>query len=714
MLSPNEIGKKEKELTTLEAAVTDLPDSVVEEFLEFKIAPESLPEPKWGPIGKEVYERTYSRLNGSAKETWAETVRRVVLGNLSYAGEELQIENEAVDLFREIYSFGILPAGRHLSSTGTALENNRNCFLSGWENKTSVHFEWTAKILFLGGGVGANYSSDLMSVTEPIANGVKVSIYVSPDHPDFLAVKEAAGDSFKELSGGDLVYSVLDNREGWQAAWGRLIDLSVDNGGFRTHDLTFDLSGLRPFGSPLKTVGGTASGPAPLASSLVGISKVLQGATSRRLTGIEAMEIDHHIASSVVAGGTRRSARMSLMNWRDKEVFDFINVKASGIGHWTTNISVETDSDFSLALMDDRHELHDHAQRVLKAVTVGMARNGEPGFVNTEAHSVGENERIRGVNPCSEVSLTPYESCNIGSINLDHYGVDLRGAEKASELLARFLYRATLKSYPDRRAAEVEAKNRRIGLGILGLHGWVMAHGVKLSEFPDSLELREALHSIRETAREAADKFAAQLGLPRSVKVTAVAPTGTISSLVGATPGVSPVIYKRFIRRVRYSDSDPQLNDFRMKGYRIEKDQYAANTSVVSFPVKDAIMERFPEHLVEDSGEISLKDTLRIVQAVQDTLLYGEDGNAVSATCQIPAGMDPEDIENTILPYIHGDLKGITVFPEVSMPQAPFSPLSSEEFEDALRELGENAEFYEMLGDSNDGDNCATGACPIV
>lgn len=691
-------------------------NGLVEAFLAGRIHADALPEPAWGPIGPEVYRRTYSRQvpdgsGGLRGETWAETVRRVVLGNLGYAPESTRLPGEAAELFRMIYSFGILPAGRHLAATGTAMSANRNCFATGWEQRTSAHTSWLAKILFMGGGVGANYSADLTDVTDPIVSSVDVAVACRADHPDYAKVAEFCGGATVLDPATVEVIVVPDTREGWVGAWESIIDRATRPGDAR---LVFDISSVRAEGSRLVTAGGTASGPAPLARAILDIAEVLRGAVGRRLTGIEFMLLDHAVAAAVCAGGSRRSARMSLMNWRDPEIFDFIAAKATTKAHWTTNLSVEIGYDFPRAIDHPSHPLHDHALAVLDAVATGMALNGEPGFVNTEEHSLGERGRIRLVNPCSEVSLEPYESCNIGSINLDHFGTDFDGVERATRLLARFLYRATLRAYPDEKAAVVEGRNRRLGLGILGLHGWVMAHGVKLTDFPRNVELRDKLTAMRLIAREAADELADRVGTPRSIKVTAVAPTGTISSLAGATPGVSPVIYKYFTRRVRYTSHDPEVADLERRGFLVERDKYAGNTVVVSFPVRDAIMDRFPHDLVEDSTDVTFTQMMSIVQAVQDTLLGGRDGNAVSATAQIPAGQNPAELAEAMLPFIRRGLKGITVFPEVSMEQAPFSPLTQESYEKELSAVAASADFYSSLGDSNDGVNCVNGACPVV
>lgn len=839
----------------------------VRRFLAYESEPGALPEPQWGPIGREVYERTYSRTKGDgSKEVWAETARRVVLGNLAFAPLETWLPGEAVELFEMLYSFKVTPAGRHLWTTGTNVRFNRNCFASGFSERTSEHVAWTAQRLFEGGGVGGNYSADLIAVTSPILGAVDAQIACDPAHPDFgrvALVAETAGAEVWNMADPDegTVIRIEDTRESWVDAWSLLIDTATEPG---AHRLIFDVSDIRPYGAALRTMGGQASGPAPLVEAIIEIASILRGAVGRRLRGLEYMDLDHAVAASVIAGGTRRSARMSLMHWNDPDIFQFIDCKADPSKHWTTNISIETDSAFAAALTDG----DPHAERVLSAVATGMALNGEPGFIDTEAHSVGERTRIRGVNPCvtgetlvavadgrgsvsikdladagddvpvytydqetgrpvvrtmraprmtgeqvpvvkvtldsgdsltvtpnhkfvlrdgtkvradelaagsslrllsryqssfvpggvvsvepagyadvyngtvdehhtyfiggfetttasgrpkqqfvltancGEVSLNPWESCNIGSINLDAYGCDFLGALRAFELMARFLYRATIEPYPDERSREVESRNRRIGLGVLGFQGWCAAHGVKLAEFHRDPALRAKLIAFRLAARAAADRLADALGTPHSIKVTAIAPTGSISQLSGATAGIHPVFFKHFIRRVRYSDTDPQLAGLAKLGYTIVDDVYAANTKVVEFPVKDAILDRFPEHLIQDSTEIDFDEFMLMVKAVQDTLLADTDGNAVSATAQIPGGMDPAELAEALRRHVGTGLKGITAFPSISRPLSPLEGLTKEQYDSALRDLDESAAFYAAVGDSNSGQ-CATGACPV-
>jgi adenosylcobalamin-dependent ribonucleoside-triphosphate reductase len=683
--------------------------SLVAKFLEGGVDASLLPEPNWGPIGKAVYERTYRRDN----EAWADTVKRVVIGNLGFAPESSALEGEAEELFRLIYNFKAVPAGRHLWTTGTVASRlNRNCWVAGWSKKLGSHYRFSASRLFEGGGVGSNYSHDLLAQTALITKHLDILITCRADHSDYELVKSSAGDLFveaNELPDGYEVETVVDMREGWVDTWVDVIERSTQDG---SSPVVIDVSDLRPYGSPLKTFGGRASGPAPLAQSLEKIIELLNTVAreGRQISGVEAMLLDHYIAESIVAGGARRSARMSLMHWSDPGIFEFIDCKLDPMQHWTTNISVEVDSSFVEAVEDGDA----HANAILDRVISGMIQSGEPGFVNSELHSIGEYGPIRMVNPCGEASLyadtnadgdAAGESCNLGSVNLAAFGHDVDGATRAFELMARFLYRATLNPHIDPSASRIERANRRIGVGFFGLQGWTAEHGVRLSELPQSTLLVGRLNEYRQACRTAADALADELGTPRPVKVTAVAPTGTIAQMSGDTPGVHPVFAKHFVRRVRFADSDPGLAAVLAEGHTAVPDLYAANTTVVEYLLRDAILDRYSEALIEDVSELSIEDYINLVACIQQSFCGGADGQAVSATATIPVDISSDRLRDAVLNGLPR-LKGLTVFPEVSRPLSPYERLTEAEYL-ARVELEGNS-----VGDSNDG-SCIGGACPV-
>ena len=1072
---------------TLTSITTDR--ETVRDFLDGVLDANALPEPQWGPIGTEVFERTYARtldvrteegeLLGTRTESWAETVKRVVNGSLSYVSRDLWMVDEDVRLFDLIYNFRAIPAGRHLWVTGTSASTfSKNCWATSFGARTSSHFAFLASRLLEGGGVGSNYSKDLLDVTQPITGSVNLTFLLDESHPDFDRVALAAGERLNNPSSfiGDETIEVDDSREGWVETWTRVIDLATDTAGVT--NVIIDINAVRPYGALLKTFGGTASGPDALVRSLIGITDVTNTVAvstmlGRRLSGLEAMEIDHALASAVVAGGSRRSARMALMSWKDSDIFQFIHAKEDHQTHWTTNISVEIDDDFHVALFSAEHPLHERAESVLREVVTGMVRNGEPGMIDTSAMSRDEPTPIRITNPCvtgdtwvqttkglrqvnnlvgrgltdllvndevwptsaegffrtghkkvltlnvdgtdlrvtedhlistpegwrpageleegdivdltnslgnswggagtrdegylighligdgyfmpaskngadggavlctwhsdggsescksrildaiegaylvhrsdwngwrdhgpdkqqmysaavrdlaaqygvirgnktvtpeimsassefvigvlqglfdtdghvegsslrgglsvrlsqsnlellanvrtlllalgiksvvrkmkeaenkempggsydvqasfrliiagqhvehfdkvvgfidqakaakltggmdtmrrgfydkpmvgvifsvtesgtedvydcqvpglnafvangtivhncGEAQLSSYdidgliagESCNLGSVDLDAFGTDLDGATEAFDLMARFLYRATLNPHLDPLASAIENTNRRIGVGIMGLQGWCASFGVKLSELERSDELRSALTGFRGAVRASADNLADNLGMPRSVKVTAVAPTGTIAQLRGSQPGIHSVFARHFIRRVRYAHADLGLAALVEAGHKVTDDIYAANTSVVEFIVRDSILDRHDESLIEQSDEISAEAFFGIIATVQATFCGEGDGQSVSATAQIPRDTSPDDLERAIRSRM-GAMKGFTVFPEVSRPLAPYEAISAEQFEQA-RASG----LAQSSGDSNSGE-CVGGACPI-
>lgn len=715
-------------------------------FLRDEITTHELPEPAWGPLGKVVYERTYSRdlwqrrSDGSfrlddagrrvladwwawsrpdesrEKETWAETVRRITFGNVGL-DETLSPDEafaEMLDLFTHLYEFKLTPAGRHLWVTGTGTPWTRNCWGAPFGPRTCDHFRFGASRLFEGGGVGSNYSYDQMALTSPILGEISLVARCSTSHTDHAAVAAATNGT---LAVGEIevdeVIAVEDSREGWVNAWCRLIDLASEPG---KHSVVLDVTAIRPFGAPLKTFGGTASGPAPLVASSLAMVNVLNAAAheQRRLSGLEAMLIDHELAAAVVAGGARRSARMSLMSWDSPEVFDFINCKADFVHHWTTNISVEIDDRFRAAYA----ERDEHAVKVMRALVAGMANNGEPGIVDTGVINRERDQHrglvIRVTNPCAEATLETEpgdldapgsgESCNLGSVNLDAFGTDRAGALHAFELAGRFLYRSTFKPYGDETAARIETRNRRIGAGLYGFQGWLAAHGTKMSQFPDDTARQRDLAAFGDAAYAAACEVADANGTPRPITATAIAPTGSIAQLSGATSGINPVYAPYFIRRVRFGVADPAWKKAQDAGYSVEKDVYADNTMVVEYPSRDGILDRYDESLIEGSFDLDFATYMRIVAAVQTSFCGGVRGQAVSHTAQLEPGTDPSEMIAALEPLL-GTLKGVTAFPAISRPLSPLEAISKDDFIEYTR-------FREaVVGDSNDG-SCATGACP--
>ncbi|MGW1673265.1 ribonucleoside-triphosphate reductase, adenosylcobalamin-dependent [Streptomyces sp. NPDC002324] len=656
---------------------------------------------------KTVYERTYSRVKPNGQqETWKETVERVVDGNLALVPERYVEDGERAALLDLIGSFRVLPAGRHLKSSGVAPFALNNCWAAGWDAKRpEEHFTFALLRLAEGGGVGANYSSRYFEGFPELVIPVEVHIVCDPDHADFLDLVEAGLISTEYSHEWTGAYQVQDSREGWAEALGDLIRTAHDPQ-TRHAARVYDVSRVRAKGTPLKAFGGTASGPEPFGRMLKAVGQVLKDAHGRQLHGIDAMRIDHEIAECIVSGGVRRSARMSIMHWRDPLIWSFLRIKAEG-GHWTTNISVEIDDEFIRLL----RKMSSPSMPILREIAAGMLRNGEPGVWNSSLTAKGEVDGTYTTNPCGEATLTPWEPCNLGSVNLgafvDNDGeIDDEGIRKAHRYLTRYLIRATFAKVADPKSAEAIAKYRRIGVGHLGFADFLVKIGVKYSEAARK-GVDFELDIMAQTVTFAAREYANELRIPVPIKTRVIAPTGTTSKLAGTSgEAVHAPFAGYFKRRIRFSDLEPsekaQVEEYRRKGYHVEPDKNAANTSVVTIPTKDPLVEIGGENF-QHAGDLSLRDMLSVQALYQE---HWAD-QAVSYTVNIdPNAYSVDDLVEALVPFLPR-LKGTTVFPELSFEQPPYERITKEEYEELAKAVGIET------SDTSYDEMCASGACPI-
>lgn len=674
-------------------------------------------EPTWGPIGREVFERTYSRTKtDGSNESWVDTVVRVAKGNTELVPARFIESGERSALEQLIFNMHGIPAGRHLWASGVeGRQFLSNCFRAPFTSDISRSFCYTFDHLMVGGGVGSNYSSEYLVLAPKVDTVVEVGIYCNPEHPDYAGehfnVVRSAGDHLvteRNSSHWDEVFTVPDSREGWVEALEIILTAATCGTGKRR--ILIDVSGVRHYGQPIKGFGGTASGPAPLVQLLVAAPKITNTAVGRHLNPIEAMLVDHEIAQVVVAGNVRRSARMSILHWNDSFIFDFIHCKDDPSQHWTTNISVEVDDLFFDALGDRGHYLHQKAQAVFDATTERMYEHGEPGFYNSSLAAIGERDDVRSTNPCGEIALSMdgeaanglggADQCTLGHINLAAFDPhDIDGLTEAFRLMTRYLVRATFGDKYDLGEKALVERNRRIGVGFFGYQEFVGRMGLRFSESHRSPELRAMMRLFYRTVREEADRYADELGIPYPIKVTTIAPTGTIAQLGGFTQGLHPAYALFYNRLVRYANNSPQLPALIAAGYRTEPCVYSSNTTVVYFPTKDNLLNHIPEELAEDVTDIALEDFLAVQAMVQEE--YAD--NAISFTINF----DPEQVSLGALREGLTEwlpkLKGTTVFPDKSRPQSPFQRASKAEIE---------MDQY-LLSVGSGPDACGPNGCPV-
>lgn len=618
------------------------------------------------------------------------------------------------DTGREEEVFCCVEMETHTMTVGCGVLTGQ-CWAAGWEaDKPEEHFTFTLLRLAEGGGVGANYSNHYLHEFPAVVSPVKVHVVCDPSHPDYLDIAEAGFLSTEYSHTWAGAYGVEDSREGWAAALGDLIRTAHDPE-TKHQDRVYDVTRVRHKGAPLRSFGGTASGPLPFAEMLVNVGKILTACVFgpveyAPLDGISAMEIDHEIARCIVSGGVRRSARMSIMRWDDPQIDEFLACKADMSRHWTTNISVEVDDEF----IEANYSSHIGAGLVLNSLAEGAVTNGEPGFWNSSLSAVGEVDGVYTTNPCGEALLTPYEPCNLGSVNLgafvDEFGaVDVGGLREAHRLVTRYLIRATCAAVADPKSKAAIAKYRRIGVGHLGFADFLAKSGIRYSEAAHDFGVELLLADLAEEVDAAAVGYSNELRIPVPIKKRVIAPTGTISKVAGVSgEGIHAPFSDYFIRRIRFSLVEPeearQVEEYRKKGYPVEDCVYAANTAVVSIPTKDPLVSQVMDpSVIEHAGMLSLEDMLKVQTLYQ---AHWAD-QAVSYTASVdPEKYTADDVAAILLESLPG-LKGSTIFPEMSREQAPYERITRDQYIEMAAALGIENE------DTGFDEICASGACPI-
>lgn len=339
-----------------------------------------------------------------------------------------------------------------------------------------------------------------------------------------------AGRGWSFFNNCFLLRAEEDTREEWAELTKRATSCLMTGGGIGA-----DYSLLRGKGAPLSKTGGTASGPLPL------------------------MQIMNEVGRGVMQGGSRRSALYASLNWKHSDIYDFLKAK-----NWSEQVRAMKEVDFNFpATLDmtnisvnyDDESLGGYVSQGGKIVENSLAENpvfkenvrqalmtGEPGFSFNFGNK--QNETLR--NACTEVtSEDDSDVCNLGSINLGNIqSVD--EFKSVVTLAAKFLVCGTLRAdLPYEKVYKVREKNRRLGLGLMGVHEWLLQRGQRYEVSP---ELHEWLKVYQDESKRAADEHCDRLYISRPVAYRAIAPTGSIGILAGTTTGIEPlfaVAYKR-------------------------------------------------------------------------------------------------------------------------------------------------------------------------
>jgi ribonucleoside-diphosphate reductase alpha chain len=471
-----------------------------------------------------------------------------------------------------------------------------------------------------------------------------------------------AGRPTKYFNNCYLLRSEEDSREDW-AELSKKSELCLTSGG----GIGNDYSIYRPRGAHIHKTGGTASGP------------------------IDKMKMIDRIGKYVIQGGSRRSAIYASLNWKHKDINEFLYVKdwqksvipgTGGITQYEaklsdpsfyatlegTNVSVNYDTDWYLNFLRTGHTGETFRRNVEQAL-----KCGEPGF----SFNFFDKERETLRNACTEVtSGDDSDVCNLGSINLSRI-TSISELASVVELSTLFLLCGTLiAQLPYDKIYQVREKNRRLGLGLMGVHEWLIQRGEKYNVTP---ELHQWLEVYKGVSEHASKYYSQKLCISTPVANRAIAPTGTIGILAGTTTGIEPVYAVAYKRRYFIGPDRARYQ------YNID---HAAQTIINETGVD-------PE-TIESSVDLA-KDYERRIKFQADIQDYVDMG--ISSTINLPSASS-NTIDVTafaeILARYSGRIRGFTCYPDGARGG---QPLVSVPYKEAIDKLGQ--EFEEHL-ETND------------
>ncbi len=437
----------------------------------------------------------------------------------------------------------------------------------------------------------------------------------------------------------------------------------------------FSFSRLRPAGASVRSTGGVASGP------------------------ISFMRVFNAATEAVKQGGTRRGANMGILRVDHPDILAFIRAKSDNGDITNFNISIGLTEAFMQAVGANLdYELIDpytnscvsmlSARRVFAELVEGAWQNGEPGIVfldrlnrDSVTPELGE---IEATNPCGEQPLLPYESCNLGSINLDlmlsetadgGYELDYGKLAGVVDTAVHFLDNVIeVNQYPLPEIGESTRKTRKVGLGVMGFADMLFKLGIPYNS-QGALSLAEnVMEFIQARAKRASRELAAirgafpafeastlKDGAPiRNATVTTIAPTGTISIICGASSGVEPLFAVSFVRNVMDNDELPEVHPYfervaKARGfYSAELMRKIAKSGTI------AHIEEIPadvRRVFATAHDISPEYHIRMQAAFQ-----AHTDNAVSKTVNFPNEATRADVAKVFLLAFELGCKGVTIY----------------------------------------------------
>ena len=640
-------------------------------------------------VGEITFLSTYSRLKeDGTKETWTDVCQRVINGMYSLQKDhckknrlpwnDAKAQASAKEAFDRLFNLKWTPPGRGLWVMGTPLVNVQ-------KNSAALQncaFVSTAEMTKL------NPAKPFGFLMEASMLGVGVGFDDKGADKDFLIY---------EPTKQEVIETIEDSREGWRDSTVTLINsyLKPDQ-----NLIEFDYSLIRPLGTPIKTFGGTASGPAPLIRLHNAIRNIFTGRNGEKLTRKDIADLGNLIGVCVVSGNVRRSAELLIGRIDDQ---DFLNLKNASVfpernsydpenpgWGWMSNNSVETS-----------------VGQDLSPIVEGIALNGEPGVIWLDmSRKYGrlkdapnnKDWRVAGYNPCAEQSLESYECCTLVETylnrheNLEDYKRTLKFA---------YLYAKTVTLLPTHweETNAIMQRNRRIGTSMSGVANFADIHGLPV--------LRDWMDTGYNTVKNYDVIYSEWLGIRESIKMTTVKPSGTVSILAGESPGVHWTPGgKYFDRAIRFSNEDPMLPLFKMANYRVEPASESPDTtSVVFFPIES--------NAKRSEKDVTIFEKMSLAAVAQR---YWSD-NSVSVTISFDSETEKDHI-GTVLHMYDGQLKTVSFLPQGNhtYPQMPYTQITEEKYVESRNNLFPidfSGVYAGMAADAIGENYCTTDSCEV-
>ena len=621
------------------------------------------------------------------RETWEETVDRYFNFFKDHLKETCNYEVEEEDLKqlrKAVVNLDIMPSMRCLMTAGEALKRENvagyNCSYVKVDSPRS--FDEILYILMNGTGVG-------FSVEEEYVNKLP-----------------AVAEEFYET---ESVIVVRDSKLGWAKALKELYGML-----WMGQIPTWDLSKVRPAGTPLKTFGGRASGPEPLEDLFKFSINIFKDAAGRKLRPVEAHDLVCKIAEIVVVGGVRRSALISLSNLGDREM------RYAKSGNWW-----ETNVQRALANNSVNYkEKPDVGTFMREWLSLYDSKSGERGIYNSmsakrtteklnqEKDKDGQNIIRRdarddfGTNPCSEIILRSREFCNLTECVVRGWDdtKSLKKKVRFATILGTWQSTLTNFKYLTGEWKRNCNEERLLGVSLTGIMDNADTNG-------STGGLDGRLRELRKEAIKTNKEWSEKLGIPQSAAITCVKPSGTVSQLVDSASGIHARHNPYYIRTVRGDNKDPITKFMKDQGFPCEPDVTKPNhTTVFSFPMKS------PDGAVCRQDMTALEQ-LELWKTYQEHWCEHKPSVTISVK-------EDEWVDTASWVYNNfDDISGISFLPfsDHTYKQAPYQDCSEEEYQELYSKMPKNVDWtglsdYEQQ-DYTAGSQelaCSAGVCEVV